>query len=132
MIHTRSLLPIIGLFALMGLRCVYGQDNVVIWKEFVAAVKNGKMTADMVWPYEGLSKDVLLKFLADFKGGHDKFNSWKEWDNPEVFAVGNQVHYIVTFTEGDRQKAISVLRYSRRAAAGTSDMSRTSSSAWTG
>ncbi len=105
MIRTRSLLPIIALSASIGLRAVYGQDNIIMWKDFVAAVKSGKMTKDMVQPYEGHSKDVLLKFLADFKGYHDKFNSWREWDNPEAFSVGNQVHYIVTFTWGGQTKS---------------------------
>jgi len=94
-----------GLIALLGLQCAYGQDNIVIWKEFVSAVKEGRVTADMVRPYEGLPKDVLLKQLADFKGYHDKYKSWKEWDNPEVHPVGNQVHYVVTFTWGGQTKS---------------------------
>lgn len=95
----------IGLMALCGLQGAYGQGNLAIWKEFVAAVKDGRTNADMVRPYEGVAKDVLLKQLADFKGYHDKYNSWKEWDNPEVFPVGNQVHYIVTFTWGGQTKS---------------------------
>jgi len=34
----------------------------------------------------------VLKELADFKGYHDKYKSWNEWDNPDVHPVGNQVH----------------------------------------
>jgi len=101
-----GLSAIIGLVGLLGSNPVYGQDNLAIWKEFVAAVKYGKMTLDRIRPYEGgVSREVLLKQLTDFKGYHDKYNSWKEWENPKVFPVGNQVHYIVTFTWGGQTKS---------------------------
>jgi hypothetical protein len=105
MTRTRFLPTTIGLMALFGLQGAYGQDNLANWREFTAAVKDGKMAADMIRPYEGVSKDVLLKQLADFRGYHDKYNSWKEWENPEVFPIGDQVHYIVTFTRGGQTKS---------------------------
>ncbi len=91
--------------ALSVLHGVYGQDDSASWREFVALVKEGKVTADMVRPYEGVPKDALLKQLADFKGYHDKYASWKEWDNPDVFPVGDLVHYLVTFTWGGQTKS---------------------------
>jgi hypothetical protein len=106
MIKPRHLFPTVGLVTLLGLQAAYGQDDLAIWKEFVAAVKGGKITVDQIRPYEeGVSRDVLLKQLEDFKSYHDKFDSWKEWDNPEVFPVGSQVHYIVTFTWGGQTKS---------------------------
>ncbi len=105
MTTIRFLSATISLIALFGLPGAYGQDDLANWKEFVAAVKDGKMTADMVRPYEGIFKDVLLKQLAEFKGYHEKYHSWKEWDNPEVYPVGDQVHYIVTFTWGGQTKS---------------------------
>jgi len=105
MSSVRFLSSAIGLMALFELHGAYGQDDLAIWKEFVAAVKEGKITADMVRPYEGIPKDVLLKQLADFKGYHNKYDSWKEWDHPEVFSVGNQIYYLVTFTWGDQTKS---------------------------
>ncbi|MBZ5728239.1 MAG: hypothetical protein LAP87_25040 [Acidobacteriia bacterium] len=95
----------ISLIALLGLPRAHGQDNLANWKAFVAAVKDGKMTADMVRPYEGLTKDVLLKQLADLKGWHEKCKSWNEWDNPEIYPVGDEVHYVVTFTWGGQTKS---------------------------
>ena len=47
----------ISLIALLGLPRAHGQDNLANWKAFVAAVKDGKMTADMVRPYEGLKTE---------------------------------------------------------------------------
>ena len=105
MMETRKLVPAVGLIVLFGMHMGYGQDNLAMWRDFVAAVKDGKMTAANVRPYEGIPKDVLLKQLADFKGYHDKYNSWKEWESPEVFPVGNQVNYIVTFTWGGQTKS---------------------------
>ena len=105
MVRLRILSSLLGLLAIIGSQHVYGQDNLAIWKEFVAAVKDGKMTADRIRPYEGIPKDVLLRQLTDFKGYHDKYNSWKEWKNPEISPVGNLVHYIVTFTWGGQTKS---------------------------
>ncbi len=105
MIGTRLLATAICLGAPLGFAIAQAQDNPAIWREFVAAVKGGAMTADMVRPYEGLPKEVLLKQLADFKGWHDQLKSWNEWDNPEVFPVGDQVHYVVTFTWGGQTKS---------------------------
>src|SRR5512136_2706787 len=99
-----SVLAAVGTF-LFGIKAAGSEDNLVIWKEFVAAVKDGKVTADMVRPYAELPKEVLLKQLVDFKGYHDKFHSWKEWENPEVFPVGDLTHYIVTFTWGGQTKS---------------------------
>lgn len=105
MIKTGKMVLAVGSIALLGSLIAYGQDNLAMWKEFVTAVKDGKMTADKVRPYEGIPEDVLLKQLTDFKGYHDKYHSWKEWENPEVFPVGDQVHYIVTFTWGGQTKS---------------------------
>ncbi|MEN6311226.1 MAG: hypothetical protein ABFD80_06770 [Acidobacteriota bacterium] len=105
MIKTRFLATAVGLGILLGLGSALSQDDPAIWKEFVAAVRDGKVTTDMVRPYEGLPKEVLLKQLADFKGWHDQSKSWNEWYNPEVFPVGNQVHYVVTFTWGGQTKS---------------------------
>jgi hypothetical protein len=105
MIRRRWVLSAVGFMILFGWYGAYGQDNTAIWKEFVAAVKGGKITLDRIRPYEGLPREVLLKQLEDFRGYHDKFNSWKEWDDPEVFPVGDEVHYIVTFTWGGQTKS---------------------------
>jgi hypothetical protein len=95
----------IGLFLSVGFSATQTQQDLAAWTEFVAAVKDGRMTPDMVRPYEGVSKDALLQQLGRFKGWHDQLGSWKEWENPEVHSVGNLTHYIVTFTWGGQTKS---------------------------
>jgi hypothetical protein len=63
------------------------------------------MTLDKIRPYESISKEELLKQLTDFKGYHDKYSSWKEWENPEVFPVGDHVSFLATFTWGGQAKS---------------------------
>jgi hypothetical protein len=106
MFKTKILWPAIGLILLVGSGTAYGQgqDDLAIWKEFVAGIKGGKITPDQIRPYEGIPKETQLEQLKAFKGYHDKYNTWKEWENPKVFPVGNQVHYIVTFTWGGQSK----------------------------
>jgi hypothetical protein len=101
----RTMGSAISLIVLLGFQGARAQDNQAIWREFVAAVKNDRLTEDRIRPYEGLPKDVLLKQLAEFRTAHNEFKSWSEWDKPEVHAVGNEVHYIVTFTLGGRMKS---------------------------
>jgi len=105
MLRGRWIWPAVGFLILFGGRAACGQDNLAIWREFVAAVKGGKVTLDRIRPCGDLPKEVLLKQVEDFRGYHDELDSWKEWDNPQVFPVGNQVHYIVTFTWGGQTKS---------------------------
>jgi hypothetical protein len=105
MSKTRLLLPVIGAMALLGLQSAYAQDDLAIWKEFTAAVKAGKMTVERIKPYEGIPRETQLKVLQDIKGFHDKFKTWGEWENPKIYPVGDQVHYIVTFTWGGQTKS---------------------------
>ncbi|HVP91718.1 MAG TPA: hypothetical protein VMS75_10950 [Terriglobales bacterium] len=95
----------LGMIALLGARGASAQDDLAIWREFVSAVKGGRMTEDMVRPYADLPKDVLLKQLAEIRTAHNEFKSWGEWDKPEVYPVGDEVHYVVTFTWGGKTKS---------------------------
>lgn len=93
------------LIFVLSIQRAYCQDDLKIWHEFVETLKSGRFTIDQVRPHEGVHKDVLLKHLMDFKGYHDKYDSWNEWENPEIFPVRDQVHYIVTFTWGGQTKS---------------------------
>jgi len=105
MTRTKTLWLVVCLALLIGWRGASAQDDLAIWKEFAAAVKAGKMTVERIRPYEGIPQETQLKVLQDIKGFHDKFKSWNEWDNPKVYPVGDQVHYIVTFTWGGQTKS---------------------------
>jgi hypothetical protein len=100
MINTRSLLPIIGLFACIGLRGLYGQDDLAIWKEFVTALKDGTLTAEQLRPLYGVPKETLLEHLRQLKLASDANSSWADWDAPEVFPVENLVHFIAKLRIG--------------------------------
>ncbi len=50
MTTIRFLAATVSLIALFGLPVACGQDDLANWKEFVAAVRDGKTTADMVRP----------------------------------------------------------------------------------
>lgn len=100
-----ALVSALALMAMTGLPGAQARDDVAIWKEFVGAVRNGRMTEEMVRPYANLPKDVLLKQLAEIRTAHNEFKSWGEWDKPEVYPVGDEVHYIVTFTWGGQTKS---------------------------
>jgi len=99
------LLAALWLFTSIGLCATSGPDDLTAWREFVALVKAGRMTADRIRPHEGMSKDALLEQLGRFKGWHDQLGSWKEWDNPEVLSTGKFTNYIVTFTWGGQTKS---------------------------
>lgn len=95
---------IIGMGILLVFLFVHGQDDLQIWKEFVDAVKDGRMTLEKIRPYEGVSKEELLKRLAYLKVPHDKYKSWKEWEAPKIFPVEDHVSFLVTFTWGGQTK----------------------------
>lgn len=102
---TWRVLSAVVLVVLCASVSAVAQDDLAIWKEFTAAVKAGQMTVERIKPYEGLPAEAQLKVLRDIKGFHDKFKSWKEWDDPKVFPVGAEVHYVVTFTWGGQTKS---------------------------
>ena len=83
----------------------FSQENLHIWREFVETLKNGKFTVEHIKPYEFISKENQLKHIQNFKKYSDD-SSWDEWDNtPEIFAVENHVHFLVTLGFGNAQKS---------------------------
>jgi hypothetical protein len=99
-IETKRLIAAVGLTVLFGIRDGYGQDNLAIWKEFVAAVKSGTLSTEQIRPLYGVPKEVLLEHLRQLKVASDTNSSWADWDNPEVFPVGNLVHFVVKLRIG--------------------------------
>jgi hypothetical protein len=77
-----------------------GQDDLAIWKEFVAAVRSGTLAPDKIRPLYGVPKETLLAHLRELKVACDSNASWSDWDSPEVFPVGNLVHFIVRIPIG--------------------------------
>jgi hypothetical protein len=62
---------------------------------------------DQIRPYEGVSKEPLMKILTDFKGSANKASAWNEWDvTPEAFPVGDHVHFLVSLGFGGQTKSV--------------------------
>jgi hypothetical protein len=76
------------------------QDDLAIWKEFVAAVKSGTLAPEKIRPLYGVPKETLLQHLRELGLASDSNSSWSDWDAPEVFPVGNLVHFIVQIRIG--------------------------------
>jgi hypothetical protein len=68
------------------------QEDISIWKEFVAALKKGEMTPDRLRPYYEELRSPLMGYLKEIR---EKV-AWAEMEaEPEVHRVGNQVHFLI-------------------------------------
>jgi hypothetical protein len=100
-----------------GLSYPSGQDDLAIWKEFVAALKMGTFAVDQVRPLYGVPKETLYKWIMERKEVSDTLATWKEWDTPEVFPADSLVNYVLTLSSGEGQKSglsISLVREGAR------------------
>jgi hypothetical protein len=69
--------------------------DISIWREFVAALKKGEITADRLRPYYEELRSPLLGYLREMR----EKAAWEEWEaEPEVHRVGNQVHYLISLS----------------------------------
>lgn len=70
-------------------------DDLVIWKEFVAAMKSGGPASEKLRPYYEDLREPILGFLKEMRGKA----AWPEWDkDPKVFRVGEHVHFLIPLT----------------------------------
>lgn len=84
---------ILFLFILSNSAC--GQDNLSPWKEFVTELKENRFSEERLRPYYDFLKEPLMGFLENMR---EKAN-WEEWEaDPEIFVVGNKIHYILPLT----------------------------------
>jgi len=77
-----------------------GQQDISIWKEFVAALKRGDVTPDRLRPYYEEFRSPLMGYLKEIR----ERVAWAEMEaEPEVHRVGAQVHFLVPLSfEGRR------------------------------
>lgn len=69
--------------------------DLVIWKEFVAAMKAGGPAPDRINPYYENLKEPILGFLKEMRAKA----TWSEWERtPEVHRVGDHVHFLIPLT----------------------------------
>ena len=83
-----------------GFSSASGPDDLTIWKEFVAALKAGTLTADQVRPLYGTDKGLQLKWLTDLMKATRDNDALSDWDAPEVIPVENLVHFVVKLRIG--------------------------------
>lgn len=68
------------------------QADLLIWKEFTAALKKGEVAAESLRPYYEELRSPLMGYLKVIKEKAD----WTEWEaEPEVHRVGAQVHFLI-------------------------------------
>ena len=76
-----------------------GGDDLVIWKEFVAAMKAGGPGSDRVRPYYEELRAPILGFLKEMR----EKAAWAEWDRtPECHRLGDHVHFLIRLTFNGR------------------------------
>ncbi|MDZ7289494.1 MAG: hypothetical protein ONB44_19110 [candidate division KSB1 bacterium] len=79
-------------------KSAFGQDDLRIWKEFVDALRNGRITVDNIRPYEQLGdnfKPILLGFLDSARAQALP----TDWDvEPEIIRTDNRIQYLIPLT----------------------------------
>jgi len=71
------------------------EDDISIWKEFVAALKKGEITPDRLRPYYEEFRSPLMGYLKEMR----EKAAWPELEaEPEVHRVGDQVHFLIPLT----------------------------------
>jgi len=84
------------------------QNELKIWKEFMATLRNGQMTLEKIRPFDDAWKETILGWLKQIK----EYASPEELEaEPETFRVDNKVHFIIplTFGESTRDYCFSFL-----------------------
>jgi hypothetical protein len=94
-----GLLPL-AMAGSLGFSHPSGPDDLAIWKEFVAAVRSGTLSPEQIRPLYGVPKETLLEHLKGLKRASDANSSWPDWDTPEVFPIGDLVHFIAKIRIG--------------------------------
>jgi hypothetical protein len=70
-------------------------DDIVIWKEFVAAMKASGLGSDRVQPYYEELRGPILGWLKEMR----EKATWAEWERtPEIHRVGDHVHFLIPLT----------------------------------
>jgi hypothetical protein len=75
----------------------FAQNDTLVWKEFVIAVKEGQITREKIRPYHELLTDAILQFLTQFR----EEAVWEEWETPaEIHRVNEKVHFLIPLCWG--------------------------------
>lgn len=68
------------------------QNELKIWKEFVAALKNNALSPDRIRLIEPMTQDMIQETLRRFRGDA----VWSEWEaEPEIIRADPQLNFII-------------------------------------
>ena len=87
-----------------GISMPQDEQEIRIWREFVSALKEGRLTEEEMRPYMELGQmfppAALLKFLSIMK----EKATWSEWEAvPEIHRLDDLVHYLIPLTFDGRK-----------------------------
>jgi hypothetical protein len=75
------------------------QDDISVWREFVAAMKKGPLPSERILPYYEQLREPVSGYLKEMREKAE----WAEWDKvPEIHRVGDHVHFLIPLTFDDR------------------------------
>ena len=75
-------------------------EDIVIWKEFVRTLREGKLTEDRIRPYYEQFKQPLLGFLTSIPA-KAKPEDWEKL--PEIHRVDDQLHFLIPLTANGKK-----------------------------
>lgn len=71
------------------------ESDLAVWREFVAAMKEGGLSPEKVRPYYDQLREPILGWLKEMSAKAD----WAEWErSPEAHRVGEHVHFLLPLT----------------------------------
>ncbi len=79
----------------LSILLMQAQAPVEVWRQFTAELKDGKITAADLRPYDEMLRAPLLGFVTGMRQKAD----WQEWQAmPEVHRVGDRLHFLIPLT----------------------------------
>jgi hypothetical protein len=74
----------------------FRQDALKIWREFVSALKNDRLTLENIRPPDHLSEESQLQILSLFRANA----VWEEWEvEPEIVKHGDLITFIISLKQ---------------------------------
>jgi hypothetical protein len=91
-------------FVLWTSDIVHSQDELKIWEEFVASLKNDTFSLEDIWP-EYAAKETLMRWMQNLCKAAERQGTWSDWEAaPEIFHVENYIHFLVNLNIGGQKQ----------------------------
>lgn len=87
-----TMVVFVSLFFAGTFQMAYAQNELKIWKEFVAALKNNALSPDRIRLIEPMTQDMIRETLQRFR----EDAVWPEWEaEPEIIRADPQLNFII-------------------------------------